>query len=166
MLAHDAVHDARVTAPERQIALSAPDAAKISGDPHQLRQVLANLLRNAIVHTPAGTPIEVSVEQSDSTVTLSVRDHGAGLPAVAREKLFGRFWRAESGRERGKAGAGLGLAIVREVVEAHHGEIKAEDAPGGGAAFLVRLPKREQVVTAGDGRNASDHTHHHDATRG
>jgi two-component system OmpR family sensor kinase len=149
-LAHDAVHDARVTAPERQIELSASSAASISGDPHQLRQVLANLLRNAIVHTPAGTPIEVSVEQSDSAVTLSVRDHGPGLPGVAREKLFGRFWRAERGRERGKAGAGLGLAIVREVVEAHHGEIRAEDAPGGGAVFVVRLPKRAQVV-AGEG---------------
>jgi two-component system OmpR family sensor kinase len=157
-LAHDAVHDARVTAPERQIALNAPDPALISGDPHQLRQVLANLLRNAIVHTPAGTPIEVSVEQSESAVTLRVRDHGAGLPEVAREKLFGRFWRAEGGRERGKAGAGLGLAIVREVVEAHHGQISAEDAAGGGAAFVVQLPKREQMPA--DPRPSDDEAPH------
>jgi two-component system OmpR family sensor kinase len=144
-LAHDAVHDARVTAPEREIAVDAPEPALISGDPHQLRQVLANLMRNAIVHTPAGTPVEVSVKQSDSAVTLSVRDHGPGLPDVAREKLFGRFWRAEGGRERGKAGAGLGLAIAREVVEAHHGQISGESAPGGGAAFVVKLPKREEM---------------------
>jgi two-component system OmpR family sensor kinase len=145
-LAHDAVHDARVTAPERQIGLTATEPAVISGDPHQLRQVLANLMRNAIVHTPAGTPIDVSVGQSEGTVTLSVRDHGPGLPDVSREKLFGRFWRAEGGRERGKAGAGLGLAIVREVVEAHHGQISAENAPGGGASFVVRLPKRSPAA--------------------
>ena len=149
-LAHDAVHDARATAPEREIELSAGEPAVISGDPHQLRQVLANLLRNAIVHTPAGTPIEVFVAQSDRAVTLSVRDHGPGLPGVAHEKLFGRFWRAEGGRERGKAGAGLGLAIVREVVEAHHGQINAENAPGGGAAFVVRLPKPPQSPGATD----------------
>jgi two-component system OmpR family sensor kinase len=140
-LAHDAVHDARVTAPERRIELSSPNGAVISGDPHQLRQVFANLMRNAIVHTPAGTAIELSVEQSDGAVTVRVRDHGPGLPEASREKLFGRFWRAEGGRVRGKAGAGLGLSIVREVVEAHHGQISAENAPGGGALFVVRLPK-------------------------
>ena len=108
---------------------------------HQLRQVLANLLRNALVHTPTGTPIDVSVGHDDSSVTLRVRDHGPGLPAGSNENLFDRFWRAEGGRGRGKAGAGLGLAIAREVVEAHHGEIRAEDAPGGGALFVVRLPR-------------------------
>jgi two-component system OmpR family sensor kinase len=147
-LAHDAVHDARVTAPEREITLDSPGPALILGDPHQLRQVLANLLRNAIVHTPAGTSIEVSVAQDDGAVTLTVRDHGPGLPDASREKLFGRFWRAEGGRERGKAGAGLGLAIAREVVEAHHGQITAEDAPGGGAAFVVHLPRRADTPAA------------------
>jgi two-component system OmpR family sensor kinase len=141
ILARDAVEDARATAPERVIGLSATDTAIASGDPHQLRQVLANLLRNALVHTPAGTPIEVAVEEDDSTVTLRVRDHGPGLPATSRANLFDRFWRAEGGRERGRGGAGLGLAIVSGVVEAHHGQIEAQDAPGGGALFLVRLPK-------------------------
>ena len=140
-LAHDAVHDARATAQDRRITLTAPGAAVVSGDPHQLHQILANLLRNALVHTPAATPIEVSVRDTGDAVTLSVRDHGPGLPSASREMLFGRFWRAEAGRERGKAGAGLGLSIVAGVVEAHHGSISAEDAPGGGAAFVVRLPK-------------------------
>jgi two-component system OmpR family sensor kinase len=141
LLARDAVEDARATAPDRVIGLSVPDAALATGDPHQLRQVLANLLRNALVHTPAGAPIEVSVEQDEGTVTIGVRDHGPGLPDVSQDHLFGRFWRAEGGRERGKAGAGLGLAIARGVVEAHHGAISAQQAPGGGALFLVRLPK-------------------------
>jgi two-component system OmpR family sensor kinase len=141
VLARDAVEDARATAPGRRISLSAPGAAPASGDPHQLRQVLGNLLRNALVHTPADTPIEVSVAQDDGTVTVSVRDHGPGLPAGSQANLFDRFWRAEGGRERGRAGAGLGLAIARGVVEAHRGQISAQDAPGGGALFEVRLPK-------------------------
>ena len=150
LLARDAVEDARATAPDRQIGLSAPDTALASGDPHQLRQVLANLLRNALVHTPAGSPIEVSVEQDEETVTIGVRDHGPGLPDVSQQHLFDRFWRAEGGRERGRAGAGLGLAIAHGVVEAHHGEISARQAPGGGALFLVRLPKSASEPVAPD----------------
>ena len=148
VLARDAVEDARATAPDRTITVSAQDAAITSGDPHRLRQVLANLLRNAPIHTPAGTPIEVSVAHDDAAVTISVRDHGPGLPAASRANLFDRFWRAERGRERGKAGAGLGLAIAHGVVQAHHGDISAQDAPGGGAVFVVRLPKtpHEPVV--------------------
>lgn len=145
VLARDAVEDARAMAPERPITLDAPDSAVVSGDPHQLRQVLANLMRNALVHAPGQALIEVSLEQDEQTVTLSVRDHGPGLPAGADpERLFDRFWRAEAGRERGKAGAGLGLAIVTEVVEAHQGQITAQNAPGGGARFIARLPKTHQ----------------------
>jgi two-component system OmpR family sensor kinase len=141
VLAGDTVHDARATAPDRSIELRAPEQACVSGDPHQLRQVLANLMRNALVHTPAGTPIELTVEEDERTVTLSVRDHGPGLPEGSQENLFGRFWRSEAGRERGKAGAGLGLAIVHGLVEAHRGRISARNAPGGGAEFVVTLPK-------------------------
>ena len=141
-LARDAVHDARATAPEREIEVRAPAHAEVTGDPHQLRQVLANLMRNALVHTPAGTPIEVAIGQSDGSVTLSVRDHGPGLPDASPELLFGRFWRAEGGRERGKDGAGLGLAIVAGIVDGHAGTVRAANAPGGGAAFEVRLPAR------------------------
>ncbi len=112
-LARDAVQDARATAPERPIELSAPERAVVAGEELQLRQVLANLLRNTLVHTPAGTPVEVSVADGEREVTIGVRDHGAGLPAGSTEKLFDRFWRTQHGRERGKAGAGLGLSIVR-----------------------------------------------------
>jgi two-component system OmpR family sensor kinase len=139
-LARNAVADARATAPERQIAVEAPERADVVGDPHQLHQVVANLMRNALVHTPAATPIEVAVESEEGELVLSVRDHGPGLPPGPPQRLFDRFWRSEGGRERGRAGAGLGLAIVREIVEAHHGGIEAADAPGGGAIFTVRLP--------------------------
>ena len=139
-LAADAVEDARATAPEREIALEAAAPAFVSGDPHRLHQVLANLVGNALAHTPSGTPIEVSVSRDGDSVIASVRDHGPGLPDGSAERLFDRFWRAKGGRERGKAGAGLGLAIVRGVVETHGGRVSAQNAPGGGAVFTVRLP--------------------------
>lgn len=143
-LADDAVRDARARAPERRIELVAPDPAVVMGDTLGLRQVLTNLLGNAIVHTPAATPIEVAVHADGKTVRLAVRDHGAGIPAAERERLFERFWRREGGRERGKAGAGLGLAIAQGIVAAHHGEIAVADAPGGGAVFTVEMPAAQR----------------------
>ena len=152
LLARESVEDARAMAPDRTISLRARDGALTAGDPYQLRQVLANLLRNALVHTPAGTPVDVSVGEDDGHVTVEVRDHGPGLPETAPERLFDRFWRAEGGRERGKSGAGLGLAIVGAVVAAHQGQVSALNARGGGALFLVRLPKADP----GDGPRARE----------
>jgi two-component system OmpR family sensor kinase len=140
-LATDAVADARATAPDRTIDLEANGAVLVQGDPQQLRQVIANLLRNALVHTPAGTPIDVSVATDDGDATFAVRDHGPGLPQGDPEQLFQRFWRAAGGRTRGRGGAGLGLAIVREIVSAHGGSVEAANADDGGARFLVRLPR-------------------------
>ncbi len=139
-IARDAVDDARATAPDRAFELRGEPGAHVLADPHQLRQVFANLLRNAIVHTPAGTPVEITVARDRDEVRVDVRDHGPGLPTADSDALFDRFWRAEGGRERGKAGAGLGLAIVAGIVAAHHGRVEAADAPGGGAEFTVRLP--------------------------
>ena len=144
-LAGDAVDDARAVAPEREITLHGggdDDAVVVDGDPGQLRQVLSNLMRNALVHTPAGTPIEVSVRARNGDATLAVRDHGPGLPTDNPSELFDRFWRADPGRGRGRAGAGLGLAIVAGVVAAHGGRASAADAAGGGARFEVVLPLR------------------------
>jgi two-component system OmpR family sensor kinase len=141
-LARDAVQDARARAPEREISLSADGAAMVSGDPLQLRQVFANLLGNAIVHTPGGTPIEVAITDGTGEVIVTVSDHGPGIAAAEREHLFERFWRREGGRERGRAGSGLGLAIVQGVVNAHRGSIEVRDVPGGGASFVVTLPAR------------------------
>jgi two-component system, OmpR family, sensor kinase len=139
-LARDAVDDARATSPQRSIELQADGPAIICGEEHQLRQVLANLMRNALVHTPAQTAIEVALQGDAATVRISVRDHGPGLPPGAQEALFNRFWRSEAGRGRGKAGAGLGLAIAREIVQSHGGEITASNAENGGAVFTICLP--------------------------
>jgi two-component system OmpR family sensor kinase len=146
-LAHDAVDDARATAPAREIDVRS-EPAEVLGDAHQLRQVLGNLLRNALVHTPEGTPIDVSVEREDGHARLTVRDNGPGLPTDDPGALLERFWRAEGGRERGRAGAGLGLAIVAAIVDAHDGRVEAVNAPGGGAAFVVRLPLSESSQRA------------------
>jgi two-component system OmpR family sensor kinase len=139
-LARDAVDDARATAPERAIELEPESGATTLGDAHGLRQVLGNLLRNALVHTPEGTPIEVSVARDGGDVVLEVRDHGPGLPTDDGNELFERFWRAEGGRVRGRGGAGLGLAIVAGIVDLHGGRVAASNAPDGGATFVVRLP--------------------------
>jgi two-component system, OmpR family, sensor kinase len=143
---HDAVDDARATAPDREITTRIDDDANVIGDGDQLRQVLGNLLRNAFVHTPAGTPIEVTLERDDGEARLEVRDYGPGLPTSDAEALFERFWRSEGGRERGKGGAGLGLAIVAAIVDAHGGRVRATNAASGGASFVVTLPATSQAV--------------------
>lgn len=142
-LAADAVIDAiAADASGRAIVLTHADQATVVADPDGLRQVLGNLLRNALVHTPAGTPIEVEVSRDDAagTASVSVRDHGPGLPDGDPALLFERFWRAAPGRGRGPAGSGLGLAIVAGIVAAHEGTVTAGPAPDGGARFLVVLP--------------------------
>jgi two-component system OmpR family sensor kinase len=113
----------------------------VHGDDAQLRQVLTNLLGNALSHTPERTPVEVTVSTADDAVILTIADHGPGIPAEEREHLFERFWRREGGRERGRAGAGLGLAIVNTIVASHHGRITVGETPGGGAEFHVALPR-------------------------
>jgi two-component system, OmpR family, sensor kinase len=138
-LVGDAIDDARATAPDRDIDSRVDGETAVRGDAHQLRQVLANLLRNALVHTPAGTAIEVSAARDGREVRLEVRDHGPGLPTDDPQEIFERFWRSEGGRERGRGGAGLGLAIVAGIVDAHGGRVEARNAPGGGASFVVHL---------------------------
>lgn len=135
-LVRDAGDDARVTAPDRGITVHVDGPALVRGDPDQLRQVLANLTRNALVHTPPGTPIEISAAGN----RLVVRDHGPGLPTEDAGAIFERFWRAEGGRERGKSGAGLGLAIVAAIIDAHGGRVDARNVEGSGAEFTVELP--------------------------
>ncbi len=146
-LAEHAADDLRVTAPGRAVSLERDDHVVVFGDPDQLRQLLANLTRNAVIHTPDGTPVALSVRRRGDTVVLVVRDHGPGLPADAGDALFERFWRSEGGRSRGRGGAGLGLAIADAIVRAHRGRISAEDAPGGGARFVVTFAAALPDVT-------------------
>ncbi len=146
-LTRDAVDAARAAAPDRAVTLAANGPVVVEGDPGRLRQVVDNLVRNALTHTPDGTPVDLRVARGEREAQLEVRDHGPGLPPGDPSALFERFWRAEGGRKQGKAGAGLGLAIVAGIVEAHRGEVTAADAPGGGARFTVTLPL--SVASAG-----------------
>jgi two-component system OmpR family sensor kinase len=148
-LAEHAAQDTRAVAPEREVRLTASGELLVLADPEQLRQVVANLTRNAVIHTPAETAIEISLRREGDRAVLEVRDHGPGLPADTGDRVFERFWRAEGGRSRGRGGSGLGLAIVKAIVQAHHGEVHAGNAPDGGAVFRVALPIMQAARHAG-----------------
>lgn len=160
VLAADAAQDARTIAPDRHIVatgIHGPiEPTELQADEQQLRQVVTNLVTNARVHTPAGTPIEILVGRIDAQrVALHVRDHGHGIPKAERADVFERFYRADRSRSRGQGGGnGLGLAIVHAIVDAHGGSVRVQETPGGGATFVVELPARgrpgesEQLVTA------------------
>lgn len=139
-IARDAIADARAVSPGRSIKLSAPESVVVVGDDQRLRQVVTNLMRNAIVHTPPRTPIEVQVAARNGHADLTVVDHGPGLPDGSEERVFEPFFRADPGRSRDKGGSGLGLPIVAAVIAAHGGTVKADRTEGGGATFRVTLP--------------------------
>ncbi len=139
-IARDAVDDARVVAPQRDITLQASAPIVVNGDDTRLRQVMGNLMRNALVHTPTRTPIEVAVSTEDSVARVSVADHGPGLPSEDAHRIFEPFYRADPSRSRDSGGAGLGLSIVSAVVAAHGGRVKVRETSGGGATFEVELP--------------------------
>ena len=138
VLAADACSDAVAAAPDRPVALDAPEPVVVLGDRNHLRQAIANLVTNAVRHTPAGTPIEVGARITGGTAVVSVRDHGRGLEGEALAHVFDRFWQAD--RARVGTGAGLGLAIVAGIAAEHGGGATAANAADGGALFTVTLP--------------------------
>jgi two-component system OmpR family sensor kinase len=145
-LAVDALHDVRALDPDRPVTLTgpaggAPGPAPAMADEARLRQVVTNLVGNAIAHTPAGTPVRIGVGTRDGFAVLEVADDGPGLTAEQAERVFDRFYRADAARSRnGTGGTGLGLAIVRSLVIAHGGRVELDTAPGRGATFRVLLP--------------------------
>jgi two-component system OmpR family sensor kinase len=153
-LAADTVQDARIVSPGRPIDLSvAPGTAfLVDGDEPRLRQVLANLVNNAITHTPAGTPVRVTIGRgtleddgrpgvtAGPAVVLDVADDGPGMTTEQAQRVFERFYRADAARNRASGGTGLGLAIVAGLVGAHGGTVSVRTAPGQGADFQVKLP--------------------------
>lgn len=139
-VARDALTDAQAVEPHRPLALTAPTPVMVDGDADRLRQVLDNLLRNVRVHTPADTAATVSVTAADGHAVLTVADQGPGIPPEHLADVFDRFWRRDPSRTRATGGAGLGLAIVARLVEAHHGTVAVANAPAGGAVFTITLP--------------------------
>ena len=137
----DAVSDAHAAGPEHEWTLELPDdPVQVTGDQARLHQVLANLLTNARVHTPAGTTVTTSVTmRSDGTAVLSVTDDGPGIPQALQPEVFERFARGDSSRSRRGGSTGLGLAIVAAVVKAHRGTIDLHSVPGD-TRFVITLP--------------------------
>jgi two-component system OmpR family sensor kinase len=141
VLAADACTDAVATDPGRPITLDAPSPIVVSGDRDHLRQAIANLVTNAIKHTPGHGAIEVATRVDDGGAEVSVRDHGPGLDDEALEHVFDRFWQAD--RARVGTGSGLGLSIVAAIADEHGGSIGVVNVgpdDGGGACFTFRLP--------------------------
>ncbi len=138
----DAAFDASVTSPQRTIARSVSGPGVAWGDEARLRQVVANLVSNAVAYTPEDGHISLRVVSGPAECRLEVQDDGPGMTAEQARHVFDRFYRVDSGRSRNQGGAGLGLSIVNAIVTAHRGSISLRTAPGAGATFVVRLPVR------------------------
>ncbi|MEZ0446659.1 sensor histidine kinase [Cellulomonas sp. ICMP 17802] len=148
VLAIDAVTDAHAAGPDHDWQLDLPEPENDSdadvlvvGDDHRLRQVMANLLSNARLHTPADTTVTVRVRRAGPSVVVQVADDGPGIPPALRESLFQRFTRGDASRNSATGSTGLGLAIVHAVVTAHGGTITVDSGPG--TTFTVTLPAAE-----------------------
>ncbi len=150
-----AVEAARVADPERPVAVDVQRPLTVLGTASRLRRVVDNLLTNARVHTPPRTPVYVSLASDGDDVVLEVADAGPGVPPAEAERIFERFYRTDRARTRSQGGVGLGLAIVRAIVEAHGGSVGYRPRAGGGSVFRVVLPRaaaadvRAEAVAAG-----------------
>ncbi|NJC70899.1 HAMP domain-containing histidine kinase [Planosporangium thailandense] len=160
VLASDAVEAARAVAPDRSIGLDAPPDGRpilVLGDEPRLRQVLGNLVTNALTHTPPGSPVTVRLSVDGSAAVLEVVDSGPGIAPEQADRVFQRFYRVDKARTRQAStgdrrvqggrhsGAGLGLAIVAALVAAHDGSVEVDSLLGEGATFRVRLPLLREV---------------------
>jgi len=154
-LTADAVQDARIVAPSRSIELTVGTSAAflVLGDEPRLRQVIGNLMNNALTHTPDGSPISVRIftgyQQGNPAVPcaiVEVTDHGPGLTPEQASRVFERFYRADQARDRRTGGSGLGLAIVQGLVQAHGGTVSLDTAPGYGATFRITLPLAPEAL--------------------
>lgn len=141
VLVRDAIGDLRTLESGRTIEAIIAPGMHVLGDEDRLRQVTGNLIANVLVHTPPTTPVEVAVDASDGVVRIRLVDHGPGILVADAEHVFDRFYRADPARARERGGSGLGLAIAAAIVEAHGGTIQHVATPGGGATFIVTLPR-------------------------
>jgi two-component system OmpR family sensor kinase len=144
-LAADALHDVQALDATRPVTLTGPGGGKPAtapahADEARLRQVVTNLIGNAVTHTPPGTPIRIGVGTVGRHTVLEVADQGPGLTATERAHVFDRFYRTDDSRTRATGGSGLGLAIAHALVTAHAGQITLDTAPGQGCTFRVLLP--------------------------
>jgi two-component system, OmpR family, sensor kinase len=167
VIVSDAVHAARAIASDRKIELEVRSDGVplvVQGDDARLRQVVGNLLSNAVTHTPAGTAVTVRLRGEPAVAVLEVADRGPGLSPEQAERVFERFYRVDTARSRRRpggavdtaGGSGLGLAIVAALVAAHRGTVEVDSGQGTGATFRVRLPLAAQAHTAEIQAGSSD----------
>jgi signal transduction histidine kinase len=140
-IAAEAVQQARIVAAGRPITLEAAAPVIVGADTERLRQIVDNLIGNAIQHTRPGTPVTVTVSSEPGTGRLTVADSGPGMTQEQASHVFERFYRTDDARTRARGGSGLGLAIAASLAAAHGGEITVDTQPGHGAAFHLRLPQ-------------------------
>ncbi|MFC0581827.1 sensor histidine kinase [Micrococcoides hystricis] len=150
VLANDAVLDAKVSAPTRRVTLigldgGIPRSATVQGDEGKLRQVIANLMSNALRYTPEGTDLEIAVGvepviEGHQNAVVEIIDHGEGISDEDANRIFQRFYRADSSRQSETGGTGLGLAIVAGIVAQHDGSVTVRPTEGGGATMAVKIP--------------------------
>jgi len=143
----DAIGAARAVSPEWPISLRVDEVVVVDGDPSRLRQIVDNLLANVRTHTPAGTKTSITLRAAGAVGVMTVADNGPGMTAEQAAHVFERFFRADPSRSRASGGAGLGMAIVHAVVEAHHGRIRVDTAPGSGLAITIELPLAAMTET-------------------
>lgn len=148
-LARDAAQDLHALDPTREVTVAplepgvpVPGTLVVEGDRDRLRQVVTNLIGNVARHTPAGTPAEIALGRrpADGVAVLEVRDHGPGVTPEQAQRIFERFYRADSSRTRESGGSGLGMAIVAAIVGTHGGHVEVAETPGGGLTVQVSLP--------------------------
>ena len=141
-LCESAIASVRVRAPATiELALDVPRPVVVHTDPSRLRQVVVNLLDNAVKYSPKGGRVDVRVREHDGSVEIEVADHGLGIPEEAQKRIFEKFVRLDPEMRLGVGGSGLGLYISRELVERMGGRLRVDSEPGRGSTFTIQLPR-------------------------
>ena len=150
VVARDAASDARAVDKDRDIRVVAGERVVVTGDEARLRQVVANVVSNALVHTPSTAAIEIRALTDGAAGVVEVRDEGPGMAPEVTARAFERFFRADAARSRHSGGSGLGLSIVNATVRAHGGSVTIDTAEGRGTTIRIAIPRQAAAASASE----------------